>query len=276
MLLTARSAAWFASVMGAGFLLLALSGIGLLRPVEDVSYTVLSPIETLLRSAAEPIADIVANYGDVRDLTRENEALRAETERLNAEIARLREEATRTDELERLLGTRDALANQEFVTASVVARDPSNLRQLVAINAGREDGVKVGMPVVTEGSTLVGTVSRVEDDHAWVTLVTDVDSAVSGILLESRAQGVVAGGYNRRLSMEFVDQNAAVKQGDTVITSGLGGTYPKDLVIGKVTGVSANRQELFRSVTVEPLASLSKLETVLVMTSFVPTRITTP
>jgi len=276
LLLTARSAAWFASVMGAGFLLLALSGIGLLRPVEDVSYTVLSPIETLLRSAAEPIADIVANYGDVRDLTRENEALRAETERLNAEIARLREEATRTDELERLLGTRDALANQEFVTASVVARDPSNLRQLVAINAGREDGVKVGMPVVTEGSTLVGTVSRVEDDHAWVTLVTDVDSAVSGILLESRAQGVVAGGYNRRLSMEFVDQNAAVKQGDTVITSGLGGTYPKDLVIGKVTGVSANRQELFRSVTVEPLASLSRLETVLVMTSFVPTRITTP
>jgi rod shape-determining protein MreC len=262
--------------MGAGFLLLALSGIGLLRPVEDVSYTVLSPIETLLRSAAEPIADIVANYGDVRDLTRENEALRAETERLNAEIARLREEATRTDELERLLGTRDALANQEFVTASVVARDPSNLRQLVAINAGREDGVKVGMPVVTEGSTLVGTVSRVEDDHAWVTLVTDVDSAVSGILLESRAQGVVAGGYNRRLSMEFVDQNAAVKQGDTVITSGLGGTYPKDLVIGKVTGVSANRQELFRSVTVEPLASLSRLETVLVMTSFVPTRLTTP
>ena len=262
--------------MGAGFLLLALSGIGLLRPVEDVSYTVLSPIETLLRSAAEPIADIVANYGDVRDLTRENQALRAETERLNAEIARLREEGARNEELERLLDTRNALANQEFVAASVVARDPSNLRQLVAIDVGRDDGVRVGMPVVTEGSTLVGTISKVEDGHAWVTLVTDVDSAVSSLLLESRAQGVVAGGYNRRLSMEFVDQNAAVKQGDTVITSGLGGTYPKDLVIGKVTGVSANRQELFRSVTVEPLASLSQLETVLVMTSFVPTRITTP
>lgn len=276
MLLTARSAAWFASVMGAGFLLLALSGIGLLRPVEDVSYTVFSPLETLLRSAAEPIADVAANYGDVRDLTRENDALRAETERLNAEIARLRQEAARTDELERLLGTRNALANQEFVTAGVVSRDPSNLRELIAIDVGRGDGVKVGMPVVTEGSALVGTISKVEDDHAWVTLITDVDSAVSSLLLESRAQGVVAGGYNRRLSMEFVDQNATVKEGDTVLTSGLGGTYPKDLVIGKVTGVGANRQELFRRVTVEPLASLSRLETVLVMTSFVPTRITTP
>ena len=262
--------------MGAGILLLALSGIGLLRPVEDVSYTVLSPFERLLRSAAQPIADIVANYGDVRDLTRENEALRSETERLNAEIARLREEASRREELERLQDTRNALSNQEFLAASVVARDPSNLRQLVAINVGREDGIRVGMPVVTQGSTLVGTISKVEDGHAWVTLVTDVDSGVSCLLLESRAQGVVVGGYNRRLSMEFVDQNATVKEGDTVITSGLGGSYPPDLIIGKVTGVSANRQELFRSVTVEPLASLSKLETVLVMTSFVPNRITSP
>jgi rod shape-determining protein MreC len=129
-----------------------------LRPVEDVSYTVFSPLETLLRSAAEPIADVAANYGDVRDLTRENDALRAETERLNAEIARLRQEAARTDELERLLDTRNALANQEFVTAGVVSRDPSNLRELIAIDVGRDDGVKVGMPVVTEGSALVGTI----------------------------------------------------------------------------------------------------------------------
>ncbi len=132
------------------------------------------------------------------------------------------------------------------------------------------------MPVVTEGSTLVGTVTKLEDDHAWVTLVTDVDSAVSSLILESRDQGVVAGGYNRHLSMEFVDQDATVKEGDTVVTSGLGGTYPPGLVIGRVTGVSGHRQEIFRSVTVEPLASLSRLETVLVMTSFVPSKLTTP
>ena len=67
-----------------------------------------------------------------------------------------------------------------------------------------------------------------------------------------------------------------VNEGDTVLTSGLNGTYPKDLVIGKVTGVGTNRQELFRSVTVEPLASLSRLETVLVMTSFVPAQVSPP
>ena len=262
--------------MGIGLVLLAFSGIGLLRPVEDASYTLFSPLESLLRSTAEPIADVVANYGDVRDLTRENDALRADNERLNAEIARLREEASRQEELERLLETRNAFEGQTFATASVIARDPSNLRRRIAIDAGRDDGVRKGMPVVTGGSTLVGTVSQVEDGHAWVTLVTDVDSAVASLLLESRAQGVLTGSYSRQLRMDFVEQNATVNEGDTVLTSGLGGTYPPDLVIGKVTGVSANRQELFRSVTVEPLASLSRLETVLVMTSFVPTEVTAP
>lgn len=262
--------------MGAGLVLLALSGIGLLRPVEDISYTLLSPIEKLLRSTAEPIADIVANYGDVSDLTRENDALRAENERLEAEIARLREEASRTAELERLLDTRNALEGQTFATASVISRDPSNLRRRIAIDVGREDGVRKGMPVITEGTTLVGTISQVEDGHSWVTLVTDVDSAVSAILLESRAEGVLTGSYSRQLRLDFVEQSATVNEGDTVLTSGLNGTYPKDLVIGKVTGVGANRQELFRRVTVEPLASLSRLETVLVMTSFVPTEVSPP
>lgn len=248
----------------------------MLRPVEDVSYTFLSPIEGLLRSMAAPIADTVTNYGDLRDLTHRNEALRLDNERLSAEIARLREEATRREQLERLLEVKNSFSDQEFLAAGISAREPSNLRQVAAIDRGRSDGIKAGMPVITEGKTLVGTVTKVAENHAWVTLITDVDSAVSSLILESRAQGVVSGGYNRRLSMEFVTQESTLKEGDTVVTSGLGGTYPAGLVIGRVTGVTGHRQEIFRTVTVEPLASLSRLENVLVMTNFVPTRLTAP
>lgn len=262
--------------MGAGILLLALSGIGLLRPIENASYVILSPLESGLRSLVEPFADTLTNYDDLSDLSRSNESLRADNERLQAENARLREEATRNEELERLLDVKNTISDQEFLTASVIARDPSNLRQVIAIDRGSSDGLKVGMPVVTEGQSLVGTISKVESNHAWLTLVTDVDSAVSALILESRSQGVVVGGYNRRLSMEFVDQESNLKQGDTVVTSGLGGTYPAGLVIGRVTGVNSNRQELFQSVTVEPLASLSRLETLLVMTSFVPANLGLP
>jgi rod shape-determining protein MreC len=274
--LTARTAAWFASVVSFGLILIAISGIGLTRPMEDVSFRLFAPLEAVLRSVASPIADAVTNYSDVRALTEENEQLRSETERLNAEIARLREDATQREQLERLLNVRNNLKDQQFVAAKVFARDPSNLRQAIAIDRGSSDGLKKGMPVLTEGNALVGTVTRVEDDHAWITLVTDVDSGVSATILESRAQGVVSGGYNRRMKMDFVGQDSGVRQGDTVITSGVGGSYPPGLVIGRVTGVGGERQDIFRSVTVEPLASLSKLETVLVMTTFVPKRVTQP
>ncbi|MGE0058007.1 MAG: rod shape-determining protein MreC [Dehalococcoidia bacterium] len=262
--------------MTAGILLIAFSGIGLLRPLENVTYVILSPIEQILRSIALPIANTVSNYGDTRSLTRENEALRTENERLNGELASLREGQVQSEELERLLEVKNSLADQEFKAARIAARSPNNLREMIAIDLGKSDGVKPGMPVVTEGKTLVGTISEVNDDYSWVKLVTDVDSAVSSLTLESRAQGVVSGGYNRRLTMEFVTQESSVKEGDTVLTSGLGGSYPQGLVIGRITGITGNPQEVFRQVTVQPLASLSRLENVLVMTSFVPSKITLP
>jgi len=272
--LTARTATWFAGVVSFGLILIAISGIGLTRPMENVSFRLFSPLESVLRSVASPVADAVTNYSDVRALTEENDRLRSETERLNAEVARLREDATQREQLERLLSVKNSLKDQTFVAAKVFARNPSNLRQSIAIDKGASDGLKKGMPVLTEGNALVGTVTRVEDDHAWITLVTDVDSGVSATILESRAQGVVSGGYNRRMTMDFVSQDSSVRQGDTVITSGIGGSYPAGLVIGRVTGVGGERQDVFRSVTVEPLASLSKLETLLIMTSFVPKKVT--
>jgi rod shape-determining protein MreC len=256
--------------------LLALSGIGATRPIEDVSYIALAPIEDVLRGIAMPIANLVTNFGDIRSLTGENERLRTENQRLASEIATLQEGATRMKELERLLEVKQALSDQTFLATQVVASEPSNLRQVVAIDRGKSDGVKTGMPVVTEGKTLVGTVTKVDASHSWITLVTDVDSAVSALDLESQAAGVVSGGYNRRLAMEFVAGDAALKEGDTVVTSGLGGSYPAGLVVGRVTGISGRPQEVFRRVTVEPLASLSHLDTLLIMTSFTPARIPVP
>jgi rod shape-determining protein MreC len=229
-----------------------------------------------MHSVAQPIADVITNTGDINALTRENEQLRTQVERLQSENARLQEAATRAEELQRLLGVEESLPDQQFVAARVIARDPDNLRRLIAINRGSSDGLKKGMTVVTEGNTIVGTLTTVLSDHAWVTLVTDIDSAISGIVVETRAQGVVSGGYDGRLSMEFVAQGTAVKEGDTVVTSGLGGTYPAGLIIGQVTGVAGKPQDVFRQVTVAPLATLSRLETVLVIVTFTPQEVSTP
>ena len=135
----------------------------------------------MLRSIALPIANTVSNYGDTRALTRENDALRLENERLNAELASLRESQVQTEELQRLLEVKNAIADSSSWPPASPRASPNNLRQIGRHRPRQADGIKVGMPVVTEGNTLVGTISKVNDDLSWVKLVTDVDSAVSSI-----------------------------------------------------------------------------------------------
>ncbi len=274
--MTARTLAWTGFIAIAAFVLMAASRLTLLDPVENLTLNIPSPVQAVLRDATRPIADWVNNLTDASGLSRENKTLRAENERLTNELARAREDAVQQQNLKDLDSVRQQFPNDTFLAASVVSRDSSNVRSIVAIDRGRSDGVKEGMIVVTEGRSLVGTVAKVLDGYAWVTLITDPKSAVSALVQESRAEGVVAGNYNGSLNMEFVGQGAAVKQGDFVITSGVGGGYPPDVVIGRVSAVQKTDQDLFQSVHVDHLASLTNLDRVLVLMSFEPQRLEKP
>lgn len=253
-----------------GLGLLLASRVAMLDPIQNLTLTVSSPIQDKLRDIARPVADVVNNWTDINGLRDENRRLRAENERLQSDVARLRENEVRIQQLEQLLGVEATFRDQQFLAANVVARDADGFRQAVAIDRGRSDGVLEGMVLVTQGNALVGKVTRVLDNYAWVTLITDPDSAVSAMTQESRAQGVVAGSHRGSLQMEFVGQEAVVRDGDVVVTSGVGRTFPPGIVVGRVTGVEKRQQEMFQRVQVEPLASLSQLETVLVITSFLP------
>lgn len=267
---------WTLGIVVVSILLIGASRAEFLGPIEDLVLDVVSPVQHALHDASDTIADLGSNVTEVGDLTDENKALRDENERLNEEISRLRESEIRYQQLEKLLQIEEAHPEEEFLAGNVIARDPSNLKEVVAIDRGKRDGVREGMVVVTEGHSLVGTVTQALEDYAWVTLITDPNSAVSAMVQESRAQGVVAGSYSRKLSIEFLGQAAAVKEGDVVISSPLGGHYPAGLVVGRVTAVESTPQELFKKVAVEPLASLANLEIVLVMTSFLPMEMETP
>jgi len=274
--LSSRTGVWTLAVTALAVLLLALSRADVLGPLGNIVLTVFSPLQNALTRVSEPAADFISDIRRTDELSEENQALRAENERLNAEVARLRENETRLQQLSQLLQVKETHPEEQFLAANVFAREPSNVKEMVAIDRGKRDGVREGMAVVTEGGSLVGSITRVFDDYAWVTLITDPNSAVSAMIQESRAQGVVSGSYSRRLTMEFLRQAAVVHEGDMVLTSGIGGSFPPGLVIGRVSAVESSRQEIFKDVTVEPLASLSRLETVLVLTSFTPLQLQRP
>ncbi len=265
-----RTRTWLSFVVIAGLLFMAGSRFGIFDPLENAVLVAVAPLESGLQSATRPVADFVNNLTDINDLKSENRALRDENERLREQVVQLQEVETENQQLRQLNGIRESRPDDTFVAAKVFARDQSNVREAIAIDRGTEDGVREGMIVLTQQGSLVGSVSRALANAAWVTLITDSTSAVSALVQESRAQGVVAGATDGTLTMEFVEETADVNEGDHILTSGLGGHHPAGEVIGRVTNVERTAQELFQRVHVRPLADLSRLEQVLVLESFTP------
>jgi rod shape-determining protein MreC len=265
-----RTRTWFSLVVALGVLFVIASQFNVFDPLESATLAVSAPAESALRDATQPLADLVNNVTDTRDLSDENQALRQEIERLESDNAQLQASEAELSQLRQLLNIRASRSEDAFLEANVFGSDPSNLKDTIAIDAGSDDGLKAGMVVLTRQGSLIGTLSKVLEGSSWVTLITDPSSAVSALIQQSRTQGVVAGSVTGDLTMEFVAETADVTEGDLVLTSGIGGRYPPNELIGQVVGVNKAAQELFQSVQVRPLADLSRLEGVLVLTNFEP------
>ena len=271
-----RTLVWLLVVGLFALLGIVLSQQGALDPLKNGALTAASPLERGLRTAASPAADFLDNVTDRQDLEEENRLLRQQIEELTAEIARLKEAQFMAADLAELAEVEKSRPDDQFLVARVIARDPSNLKERLAIDRGSSDGVAEGMVVMSEEGSLVGVVSKVLDDFAWVTLITDPNSNINAMVLESRAQGVVSGSLHDGLSMDLIPQDTEVEPGNTVATSGLGGNFPQALLIGQVAAVRGEPQDVFKKAEVEPAASLSRLENVLVLTSFTATRLASP
>ena len=128
------------------------------------------------------------------------------------------------------------------------------------------------MPVVSSQG-LVGRVAAVTADGARVQLITDPDTAINVRIQPSGAEGLLQGSITGDLTIEAIAQDAKINNGDLVLTSGLGGNYPPDMLIGQISGVRQRPVELFQTASVEPVADFSQLEIVLVIVNFRPVNI---
>ncbi len=250
-------------------LLMMLSLAGLLAPVEDVAAAPLTGLAGLLNrvsSAANNSLESLNDWASAQDRIAE---LEEQLARRQVELIRLREAASDYERLVDLLGYISALEEQEFITADVIAVEQTGIARQIIINRGARDGIAIGMPVATELG-LVGRIVRVSANAAQVQLITDENSSVSARLQTTRAHGGIIGQASGALRLTMVDLDEAIRQGDLVITSGLGGNFPADIVVGQVTSVRQFEFELFQEAEVRSLIDFASLEFVLVLTSFEP------
>ncbi len=259
-----------------GLLLIAAIGLivgggrsGFLRPLTSVVMTPLVPVARLLTGGADAVTGSSQEAGDYETLRQHSRELERIVAELQVEIVRLREIEQDYYRLSELVNYAAAHPDQGLVTANVIARDASGYLRWIIIDRGARDGIQIGNPVINE----LGLVGRVEDvayNASWVRLINDQASAVNARLQNSRAEGTVIGQLQGGLRMEYIPQEALVEVGDLVLTSGLGGSFPANLVIGQVTSVRRQQAALFQEAEVRPTVDFNRLQIVSVITSFQP------
>ena len=250
--------------------LLVILGItGILAPVESTVagpfYGVNGALSRLALSINQTIEEL-NNIGRLRERIAE---LEEQLARRQIELLQLREAASDYERLANLLSYTSTLGEQDFLTADVISIDQTGIARSVTINRGTRDGVAVGMPVTTDLG-LVGRIVDVSANAAQVQLIIDENSSVSSRLQSTRAEGSIIGQASGALRMTFIVLDEEILQGDLVITSGLGGNFPPDIVVGQVTSVRQFEFELFQEAEVRSLIDFDSLEQVLVVTSFQP------
>ena len=191
--------------------------------------------------------------------------LKAENDDLKAQVARLTEYEDEANTLTDLLQLRNQYS-LDSTAARVIARSTDSWSSTITIDKGTTSGIQTGMPVMTS-TGVVGQVSECGPTTATVRLITDESSGVSAKVQSSGAQGQLQGSADGTLHLNLIRTDQQVSTGDSVVTSGLGGVYPKGLPVGTVSNVTKSSGSLYYDITVEPLASVGSLEEVLVVTS---------
>jgi rod shape-determining protein MreC len=251
----------------AGILLLALGGY--LTPISRLALSPLVVAQTWFYTRYTAIRDFFTTPRDVALLAQRNAQLEAEISNLQAQIITLQQQNADLEVLSTLLDFAQAHPQNEYLTSAVIGRDPSPFLHYVIINRGSDDGLRRGMPVVTSQG-LVGRVAAVTAGAARVQLITDPGSSINVRLKPSDAEALLTGSLTGELDLQAIPQEAEVTLGDLVLTSGLGGNYPADILIGQVTGVRQRPVELFQTASIQPVVDFSQLKIVMVIVNFQP------
>lgn len=234
------------------------------RYLEEAGMALAGPLlEASMSAAAVPgrAFDFLLGW---RWLREENRALREQVAVLNRELEARREETLAFRRLEEILEFRRS-TGYPMQVAAVIGRDTTGLFETVLLNKGRLDGLAKDMAVVTPAG-VVGKTIRVYDRTARVLLLTDRSSGIATIVQRTRDQGVAQGNGEGACSMKYLSRQSTVAVGDVIVTSGLGGVFPKGVRVGRVADVKRSGY-LLPDIEVLPTASLDRLEEVIVLLS---------
>jgi rod shape-determining protein MreC len=205
--------------------------------------------------------------GSIGELKSENEKLIQENRELLAKNALSKDVEGENKLLRQEL---DLLPrkNYDLEASFVIAQDPQGLGNFLLIDKGEKNGLKVGMPIIISNGILVGKIIEIYPTNAKIVLISDKNSAVNVEIEDSGAKGILRGVYGLGLVMDMISQSEMVKEGDTVITSGLGGDMPRGLFVGKIKESGQSADKLFQQASLISPVDFPSLRVVFAVKKF--------
>jgi rod shape-determining protein MreC len=237
---------------------------GPLHKIQNFFLDLVSPISNTFAKVFRPIKDGIINLFHLPSLSKDNADLQKKVASLQKKQIDSEELEQEVQELKRLLHFTEGQAELETVGADIVGQSPSNWERLMIVNRGAASGVKKYMSVVTDAG-LVGRLISVGSRSAVVQLVTDSRSSIGTRDQRSRETGIIEGKNSETIRFTPMKEDADLKVGDIIETSGLGGTCPPGIAVGKITKVAKRSGGMTRYVEVMPFVRFSKLSQVLII-----------
>jgi len=248
-----------------GVILLALGGF--LSPILNIAMNPVLSIQEWISTRYSALYQVFTRDQDAAALRQRNAVLEQQVAEYQKELVQLREQLAEAQSLYALLDFAKQNPQNEVVAGLVIGRDPSPYPQYIFINRGSDDGLRHGMPVVSDKG-LVGSVDAVTANAARIQLITDAGSVVNVRLQTSRADAQLSGSVTGDLTLDMVSQEISLTSGEILLTSGVGGSYPQNLLVGVVTNVRKSSSDLFQSAAVQSAVDFAGLQSVLVITNF--------
>jgi len=239
----------------------------LLNPMRNLVFRLTVPITGTFFKGGDRTQGFFGKLGEIRSLSDEKSALEKRNAELTIENTKLKEVAAENEALRQEIGLKQTMPSSELVLAQIIGRGPSNLSGSYLLNKGKNDGLETGMPVVS-GQYLLGRLTEVESNFSRLTLIVDPSSVINVEVQESRANGILKGEAGFNLSIESVPQEQPLTIGQRIITSGLGGTMPKGLIVGAVAEIISSASEIFQSGRIKPAADFNHLEAVFIIKKY--------
>ena len=243
-------------------------GTGQMKTAQTVISNLFMPFQNGFVYLKNKLTSNEQEISDIASLKEENASLREKNSKLQESIRELEVLKSENNTLKEYVNLKNKYSEYTTVPANVIERSYSNYDKIVVINSGENDGVKVDMPVISE-SGLVGKVISVTEKTAKVQTIIDTASTVSASISTVTDSILLKGTLTDTQSLKAISipVNTSVLQGDEVVTSGLGGIFPKGILIGIISEVVNTKNELDRYAVITPATDFSKLETVLVITN---------